>query len=111
MNGGSYIGSGNVSVGNNGIGLYATGIQNNIQHNGGTLGVGDSSLGFYGEGTGTNSLTVNTTGITLGDNNSIGVYAKNINSSVTGDMYVGTNTSIGIVSEGNGNVTYTGDWQ
>ena len=109
LNGGSYIGSGNVSVGNNGIGLYATGIQNNIQHNGGTLGVGDSSLGFYGEGTGTNSLTVNTTGITLGDNNSIGVYAKNINSSVTGDMYVGTNTSIGIVSEGNGNVTYSGD--
>ncbi|RGY57786.1 autotransporter-associated N-terminal domain-containing protein, partial [Fusobacterium ulcerans] len=109
LNGGSYIGSGNVSVGNNGIGLYATGIQNNIQHNGGTLGVGNSSLGFYGEGTGTNSLTVNTTGITLGDNNSIGVYAKNINSSVTGDMYVGTNTSIGIVSEGNGNVTYSGD--
>ncbi len=51
LSGGSYNGSGNVSVGNNGIGLYATGIQNgnNIIHTGGTLQVGNSALGFYGE--------------------------------------------------------------
>ncbi len=47
--------------------------------------------------------------ITVGNDNAIGVYAKEMNSSVTGNMGIGANTSIGIVSEGNGNVTYTGD--
>ncbi|WP_232044082.1 autotransporter-associated N-terminal domain-containing protein [Fusobacterium ulcerans] len=108
LNGGSYNGTGNVLVGNNGIGLYATGMQNgNINYTGGSLQVGNSALGFYGEGT--KELSVSTTGITIGDNNSIGVYAKGMNTSVTGDIAVGTNTSIGIVSEGNGNVTQNGD--
>ncbi|WP_462425280.1 autotransporter-associated N-terminal domain-containing protein [Fusobacterium sp. THCT13E1] len=108
LNGGSYNGTGNVLVGNNGIGLYATGMQNgNINYTGGSLQVGNSALGFYGEGT--KELSVSTTGITIGDNNSIGVYAKGMNTSVTGDVAVGTNTSIGIVSEGNGNVTQNGD--
>ncbi len=31
-----------------------------------------------------------------------------MNSIVTGNMSIGANTSVGIASEGNGNVTYTG---
>ncbi|BBA49921.1 putative autotransporter [Fusobacterium varium] len=110
LSGGSYNGIGNVSVGNNGIGLYATGIQggNNIIHNGGTLHVGNSSLGFYGEGTGTNNLTVNTTGIIIGTMNAVGVYVKDMNTDVTGNMTIGKGSSVGIASIGNGNIDYTG---
>ena len=113
MNKGSYIGTGNVSVGNNSIGIYGKDLNGgSISQTGTVMTVGNSGVGIYGTGTGNGTENINltmTTGITLGNNNSIGVYAKNINSSVTGDMYVGTNTSIGIVSEGNGNVTYSGD--
>ncbi|MCB8650991.1 beta strand repeat-containing protein, partial [Fusobacterium ulcerans] len=113
MNKGSYIGTGNVSVGNNSIGIYGKDLNGgSISQTGTVMTVGNNGVGIYGTGTGNGTENINltmTTGITLGNNNSIGVYAKNINSSVTGDMYVGTNTSIGIVSEGNGNVTYSGD--
>ncbi|WP_462424807.1 autotransporter-associated N-terminal domain-containing protein [Fusobacterium sp. THCT13E1] len=112
LSGGSFNGSGNVSVGDNGIGLYATGIQggNNIIHNGGTLHVGNSSLGFYGEGVGagTKNLTVNTTGITIGTMNAVGVYVKDMNTDVTGNMTIGKGSSVGIASIGNGNIDYTG---
>ncbi len=112
LSGGSYNGSGNVSVGDNGIGLYATGIQNgnNIIHTGGTLQVGNSALGFYGEGsgTGTKNLNVNTTGITIGTKNAVGIYVKNMNTSVSGNMSIGAGSSVGIASVGDGNIDYTG---
>ncbi|MCB8564692.1 autotransporter-associated N-terminal domain-containing protein [Fusobacterium ulcerans] len=111
---GTYNGTtGDISVGNNSIGIYGKDLNGgSISQTGTVMTVGNNGVGIYGTGTGNGTENINltmTTGITLGNNNSIGVYAKNINSSVTGDMYVGTNTSIGIVSEGNGNVTYTGD--
>ncbi|UYI78735.1 MAG: autotransporter-associated N-terminal domain-containing protein [Fusobacterium varium] len=112
LNGGSYNGSGNVTVGNNGIGVYATGIQGgkDIVHNVGTLQVGNSSLGFYGEGTGAGvkNLNVNTTGINIGTSNAVGVYAKNMNTSVSGNMTIGEGSSVGIASIGDGNIGYTG---
>ena len=111
---GTYAGTtGNISVGKNSIGIFGKDLNGgSISQTGTTMTVGDSGVGIYGTGIGSGTKNINltmTTGITLGNNNSIGVYAKNINSSVTGDMYVGTNTSIGIVSEGTGNVTYSGD--
>ena len=111
---GTYTGTtGNISVGKNSIGIFGKDLNGgSISQTGTTMTVGDSGVGIYGTGIGSGTKNINltmTTGITLGNNNSIGVYAKNINSSVTGDMYVGTNTSIGIVSEGTGNVTYSGD--
>ena len=112
LSGGSYNGSGNVSVGNNGIGLYATDIQgiNTIHHTGGTLQVGEGALGFYAEGIGTGSkkLIVDTTGINIGIKNAVGVYAKNINTDVAGNMTIGKGSSVGIASIGNGNIDYTG---
>ncbi|WP_302428180.1 autotransporter-associated N-terminal domain-containing protein [Fusobacterium varium] len=112
LNGGSYNGSGNVTVGNNGIGVYATGIQGgkDIVHNVGTLQVGNSSLGFYGEGTGAGvkNLNVNTTGINIGTSNAVGVYTKNMNTSVSGNMTIGEGSSVGIASIGDGNIGYTG---
>ena len=112
LSGGSYNGSGNVSVGDNGIGLYATDIQgiNTIHHTGGTLQVGEGALGFYAEGIGTGSkkLIVDTTGINIGIKNAVGVYAKNINTDVAGNMTIGKGSSVGIASIGNGNIDYTG---
>lgn len=46
--------------------------------------------------------------ITIGSSNATGVYTKGMNSTVKGNMSIGANTSIGIVSEGSGNVSYTG---
>ena len=111
---GTYNGTtGDISVGNNSIGIYGKDLNGgSISQTGTVMTVSNSGVGIYGTGTGNGTENINltmTTGITLGNNNSIGVYAKNINTSVTGDIHVGTNTSIGIVSEGNGNVTYSGD--
>ncbi|MDU1912628.1 MAG: autotransporter-associated N-terminal domain-containing protein, partial [Fusobacterium sp.] len=109
LNGGSYTGTtGDISVGNNSIGIYGTNMTGGtISQSGATMNVGNNGVGIYGSGSGNINLTMST-GITLGSNNSIGVYAEGINTSVTGNIIVGTNTSIGIVSEGNGDVTYNG---
>ncbi len=105
---GSYTGTGNVSVGNNSIGIYGKDLTGgSIEQTGSTMNVGDNGVGIYGSGTGNIKLTIGT--INLNDNNSIGVYAKGTNSNITGNITVGTNTSIGIVSEGNGDATYSGN--
>ena len=107
--GSSYTGTvGNISVGSNSIGIYGKNmVGGTITQSGTTMNVGTNGVGIYGEGNGNINLLMGT--ITLSDKNSIGVYAKGLNSVVTGNMTIGTNTSIGIVSEGNGNVTYTGN--
>ena len=110
LNGGSYRGIGNISIGNNSIGIFAksmitgnlisqgTGIEN--------MNVGNNGLGIYGEGSG--DVIANMSNITIGSSNATGVYTKGMNSTVKGNMSIGANTSIGIVSEGSGNVSYTG---
>jgi len=107
--GSSYTGlTGNVSAGNNSIGIYGRNMTGGtISQSGTTMNVGTNGVGIYGAGSGNINLSMGT--ITMNDKNSIGVYAKGLNSAVTGNMTIGTDTSIGIVSEGNGNVTYTGN--
>ncbi len=111
INGGSYTGNGNLSVGDYSIGVFGKGMAAGsvIKQGTGTqtMTVGKEGLGIYGEGTG-GTITANMSNITVGTNNAIGVYAKGMNSVVTGNMSIGANTSIGIASEGNGNVSYTG---
>ena len=105
---GSYTGIGNVSAGNNSIGIYGKNMTGGtISQSGTTMNVGTNGVGIYGAGSGNINLSMGT--IALNDENSIGVYAKGLNSVVTGNMTIGTDTSIGIVSEGNGNVTYAGN--
>ena len=105
---GTYTGTtGNLSVGSNSIGIYGKNMTGNISQSGTNMNVGDNGVGIYGSGTGNINLNM-VTGIILGSNNSIGVYAKGMNAEVTGNMTVGANTSIGIVSEETGNVTHTG---
>ncbi|PWM28866.1 MAG: autotransporter-associated N-terminal domain-containing protein, partial [Limosilactobacillus fermentum] len=107
LKGGSYTGTtGDLEVGNNSIGIYGTTMNGDISQSGTTMTVGDNGVGIYGSGTGNIILSMTTIG--LGNNNSIGVYAKGMDADVTGNMSVGTNTSIGIVSEGTGDVKHTG---
>ncbi|BBA51194.1 putative autotransporter [Fusobacterium varium] len=111
INGASYTGNGNLSVGDYSIGVFGKGMAAGsvIKQGTGTetMTVGKDGLGIYGEGTG-GTITADMSNITVGTDNAIGVYAKGMNSIVTGNMGIGANTSIGIASEGNGNVTYTG---
>ncbi|MGL5655643.1 MAG: autotransporter-associated N-terminal domain-containing protein [Fusobacteriaceae bacterium] len=106
---GTYIGTaGDVSVGNNSIGIYGKNLNGGIISQTGTImNVGSNGVGIYGLGSGNINLSMG--GITLNGENSIGVYAKGLNSTITGNMNIGTNTSIGIVSEGDGDVSYTGN--
>ena len=109
MEGGKYSGTGDISLGNESIGIYGVDLNNGtISQIGGTMSVGTHGVGIYGVGTGDINLTM-ANGITIGDNNSLGVYAKGMNSTVNGDITIGANTSIGIGSEGNGDIDYSGN--
>ena len=107
----SYLGIGNISVGDYSIGILGKNMTSGNTITQGTgveiMTIGKDGLGIYGEGTG-GIITVKMSNILIGTDNAIGVYAKGMDSKVTGDMKVGANTSIGIVSEGNGDVFYTG---
>ena len=111
LNGGTYTGAGDISVGNYSIGVFGKGMTagSTITQGTGaqTMTVGKDGLGIYGAGTG-GTISAAMSSITVGTDNAIGVYAKGMDSIVTGNMNIGANTSIGIVSEGNGDVTYTG---
>ena len=111
LNGGTYTGAGDISVGNYSIGVFGKGMTagSTITQGTGaqTMTVGKDGLGIYGAGTG-GTVSAAMSSITVGTDNAIGVYAKGMDSIVTGNMNIGANTSIGIVSEGNGDVTYTG---
>ncbi|SQJ04199.1 Uncharacterised protein [Fusobacterium ulcerans] len=110
MKGGTYTGSGNVTVKENSIGIYGDQMTGgSITH----LGVGnvmtleDNAIGFYGTGTSGN-MEAEFTGGTTGGNGTIAFYGKGINMKVTSDISLGNNTAVGIVSQGTGNVTYNG---
>ena len=112
LSGGSYTGSGNLSAGNYSIGVFGKGMAPGsiITQGTGTerMSVGTEGVGIYGEGTG-GTITANMSNITVESGDAIGVYAKGMNSVVTGNMGIGADTSIGIASEGNGDITYTGN--
>ncbi|BBA53268.1 autotransporter (plasmid) [Fusobacterium varium] len=110
---GKYLGNNSIIVGNNSIGIFGEDITtgNYIRYSGNSLVVGNNALGIYAAGTGQGSkdLTVTTTnGITIANDGAIGIFAKNIDSSINSNISVGTGTSVGIASEGNGNLHYNG---
>ncbi|MHD0322490.1 beta strand repeat-containing protein, partial [Fusobacterium varium] len=111
LSGGSYTGSGNLSARNYSIGVFGKRMVPGSVITQGTgtetMTVGTEGVGIYGEGTG-GTITANMSNITVGTGNAIGVYAKEMDSVVTGNMGIGANTSVGIASEGTGNITYTG---
>ena len=54
-------------------------------------------------------MTVTAPNITVGTDKAVGAYGKDINMLVSGNMFVEAGKSVGIVSSGNGNISYTGD--
>jgi hypothetical protein len=104
---GGSVNAGTVTAGKNSIGVYGS----NINPAGLTtqaVTADDGGIGLYATGTGGQNVTVNGD-VTAGKAGATGVYGKNVNISVTGDLAVGEGTSVGIVSEGAGNVSFTGD--
>ena len=104
---GAYMKNGTLSVTSldvsaNGIGAY--GENSNVTVD--ALKVGATGVGAYATGTGTETLTV-TTSLDVGTG-SLGAYGKNTDVSVTGVMTIGAGTAVGIISEGTGNINYSG---
>ncbi|MGF6906403.1 autotransporter-associated N-terminal domain-containing protein [Fusobacterium sp. PH5-44] len=108
VKGGTTKTAGTITVQDNSIGIYGeyitpAGIYKGIET--GNITIGDNALGVYGTGTGVGEII--TGALTVGDNNSIGIYASDINSTALA-MTIGTKGSIGIVSEGIGDVSLNG---
>ena len=112
MKGGIYTGSGNITAGDNSIGIYGDQMAGgSITHLGigNVMNLGDKAIGFYGTGTSGNMEASFTGGTgTTGGNGTIAFYGKGIDMKVTSDISLGNDTSVGIVSHGTGDVIYNG---
>ncbi|MDR3258622.1 MAG: autotransporter-associated N-terminal domain-containing protein [Fusobacteriaceae bacterium] len=109
LNNGSYLGSGDFSIGDYSIGIFGKEMASGstITQSGTTMTIGKNGLGIYGEGRG--SINANIGNIIIGSDNAVGIYTKGMDATVTGNITIGTNTSIGIANKGNGNISYTGN--
>ena len=106
---GTYTGNGSLTVGNNSIGVYGEEIEGTFSQTGG-IQVGDSALGIFVQSN-TAGAAINQTGpLIVGNTGSIGIYGSGADISVIGTATdkVGTGTSVGILSQGLGDVSYTG---
>ncbi|WP_339010142.1 autotransporter-associated N-terminal domain-containing protein [Fusobacterium varium] len=112
MKGGIYTGSGNITAGDNSIGIYGDQMAGgSITHLGigNVMNLGDKAIGFYGTGTSGNMEASFTGGTgTTGGSGTIAFYGKGIDMKVTSDISLGNDTSVGIVSHGTGDVIYNG---
>ena len=109
---GSYTG-GALSVGNNSIGIYGEEIGGSFTQAGG-IDVADSALGIFVQSNTAGITVTQTGGLQVGNTGSIGIYGSEANISVNSTGVptidkVGTGTSIGILSQGLGDVSYTGN--
>jgi len=94
--------AGTLEVGDNSIGAFGKGADITVA---GLLDVYLDAVGIYGENGGT--LTASG-GLDIG-NGSLGVYGKGgVNIVASGPMQIWNDLGVGIVSEGNGNVSYSG---
>jgi len=100
----------NVIVDDNSIGLYGESLLPEGISVTGEVTTGNGAVGIYGTGTGTEPITI-FGGLTVGQNGSVGIYGKNVNITVSPSkiIAIGNGTSVGIVSEGNGNIMLSGD--
>ncbi|MGF7045508.1 hypothetical protein M2142_002508, partial [Fusobacterium sp. PH5-29] len=104
---GSFASSGNLSVGENSFGIVGKSVSNITT---GAVTIGDKAIGIYGEGDGSVGKIASSTVVT-GNNNSIGIYGKEIGAEVTNGLSVGNTSSIGIINEGSGDITVDGPIQ
>ncbi|MDR1834581.1 MAG: hypothetical protein LBQ96_02125 [Fusobacteriaceae bacterium] len=104
--GNAYTGTGALQIGDNSIGYYGVGLTGASTQTG-NLTLGESAIGISAEGTAAGDSFVLTGNIVAGDK-AIGISGKNIDLTVNGNMNLGADGSLGIVSTGSGHVNYTG---
>lgn len=112
LNGGEYSGKGTITLGNYALGIYGENLtkENALSHVGTSMVIGNGALGIYGSSKTGSMSSLNfsmSEGMKLGAG-SIGVYGNNIHSKTEGNISVGSDMAMGIVSEGDGDVNYTG---
>ncbi|WP_316091769.1 hypothetical protein [Fusobacterium sp.] len=106
---GTYKGTGSLVVGNYSIGIFGEELlgENIITQTGNNMSVGKHGIGIYASGNGEVQLAMNNK-ITIDSEDAIGVYTENAASSIIGDIKIGSDSSIGILSIGTGNINYSG---
>jgi hypothetical protein len=98
--------TGDVTAGKNAIGLYAEQV-NPAGITAQKVTVDDGGVGIYATGSGSENVAAAGT-IQVGNSEAMGIYGKDVHIAANGNMSVGAGTSLGIVSEGDGNVNYSG---
>ncbi|MDR1834864.1 MAG: hypothetical protein LBQ96_03590 [Fusobacteriaceae bacterium] len=106
QNGNGYTGTGTLQIDDNSIGYYGVGLTGTSTHTG-NLNLGASAIGISAEGSAAGDDFTLTGNIAAGDK-AIGISGKNIDLSVKGDMDLGSNGTLGVVSTGSGDVNYRG---
>jgi hypothetical protein len=98
----------NIDAGDNTIGVYSDNTESIVTA--GNVTVGKDAVGIYGTGSGNYTDTINVTGnLTVGNNRALGIYGNDIDIVTGTGITIGYDNSIGIVSEGVGNVTIGGN--
>jgi hypothetical protein len=100
------VSTGNVQVGKNSIGIYGE----NLNPSGistANIGVDDGGVGLYATGSGAETLAATGT-VQVGKDEAVGIYGKDVKINVNGNLRVDAGKSMGIISEGTGDVNYTG---
>ncbi|MHD0316790.1 autotransporter-associated N-terminal domain-containing protein [Fusobacterium sp. THCT1E2] len=106
---GEYKGNGSINIGDNSIGIYGEEIVS-LKHTGNSMNIGDNALGIYGTGKDNKSkITVEIGNIAVGNDNALGIYGEDIHIEVNGDINIAAGKSVGIISSGKGDISYTGD--
>jgi hypothetical protein len=106
LDNGSLVTTGDISAGRYSIGILG---ENITGMSVGGIDAGDSGIGIDVEGDGSSGATITGDSIVTGNDESVGVYARNINTTITDGMTVGQMSSLGIVNEGRGNIIVDGD--
>ena len=106
---GKYEGNGAINIGDNSIGIYGEEILS-LNHTGSNMKIGDNALGIYGTGKyGNSKMNVKIDNIVVGNNNALGIYGKDIDIVVNGKINIAAGKSVGVISSGKGDISYTGN--
>jgi hypothetical protein len=100
------ITTGTITTGKYSIGLYADDL-NIVGMTTQGITVDDGGIGIHAKGSGIENVSV-TGNLSIGRNEAIGVYGKDVRIDVNGAITLGEGKSVGIASEGAGDVIHTG---
>jgi hypothetical protein len=103
---GSFKTAGNITVGDESIGILGKNITS-IET--GAVAIGDGGIGIYGIGAAGGTAWIKAGSVATGNENSAGIYAKDADVTITGGLQVGHTSSMGLISEGDGDVSLDGN--